>query len=457
MSASSTAPSAAFSILIVDDEEGICNFLARALKKKYAVVDTASDTVAAELLRRQKLYDLMIVDINMPGQSGISWIQSFQQTLPNTAIILMTGFANLDNAVAAVRLGVGDFILKPFRLEQMQAAVDRCFESLCLARQNSAYKHRLARQDGCSSIIGNSASMQQVNQLIARVAATKSTVLIEGETGTGKELVASALHKLSGRKGGFVPINCAAIAPELIESELFGHLKGAFTNATQARQGLFSYADGGTLFLDEISELPLPLQGKLLRVLEESTIRPLGSNREKNIDVRIVTASNKPLTQLVSDKLFRADLYYRLNILPITLPPLRNRPEDIPDLCDHFIRQLADALALEPITIDAAELMALQAYQWPGNVRELRNLLERAMLLSCPLKQLLPSSVFQPEQQPVMGFPLDWDLQKVQLQHLEMVLNACHGNKSQAAKLLGITRKTLDRKRELSTGENVRG
>ncbi len=308
MSAISTAPSAAFSILIVDDEEGICNFLARALKKKYAVVDTASDTVAAELLRKQKLYDLMIVDINMPGQSGISWIQSFQQALPNTTIILMTGFANLDNAVAAVRLGVGDFILKPFRLEQMQAAVDRCFESLCLARQNSAYKHQLARQDGCSSIIGNSASMQQVNQLIARVAATKSTVLIEGETGTGKELVASALHKLSGRKGGFVPINCAAIAPELIESELFGHLKGAFTNATQARQGLFSYADGGTLFLDEIGELPLPLQGKLLRVLEESTIRPLGSNREKNIDVRIVTASNKPLTQLVGDKLFRADL-----------------------------------------------------------------------------------------------------------------------------------------------------
>jgi len=242
MSANSPQPlhTAAFSILIVDDEEGVCDFLKRALCKLYTVVDIAHNTKDADLLRSQKLYDLMIVDINMPGQSGISWLQSLEQPLNNTAIILMTGFADLENAVAAVRLGVGDFILKPFRLEQMLSAADRCFKNTCLSRENSAYKHRLDRQDNSSSIIGNSQVMQQVNELIVRVAPTKSSVLIEGDTGTGKELVANALHNLSGRRGAFVPINCAAIAPELIESELFGHFKGAFTNATQARQGLFS-------------------------------------------------------------------------------------------------------------------------------------------------------------------------------------------------------------------------
>jgi len=447
MSANSPQPlhTAAFSILIVDDEEGVCDFLKRALCKLYTVVDIAHNTRDADLLRSQKLYDLMIVDINMPGQSGISWLQSLEQPLNNTAIILMTGFADLENAVAAVRLGVGDFILKPFRLEQMLSAADRCFKNTCLSRENSAYKHRLDRQDNSSSIIGNSQVMQQVNELIVRVAPTKSSVLIEGDTGTGKELVANALHNLSGRRGAFVPINCAAIAPELIESELFGHIKGAFTNATQARQGLFSYADGGTLFLDEISEMPLQLQGKLLRVLEESAIRPLGSNREKTVDVRIVTASNKPLTELVEKQLFRADLFYRLNILPINLPTLRNRPEDIPTLCSHFIRQLADDLGLTPIILTTDDLLALQAYAWPGNVRELRNLLERAMLLNCSPKQLLPNSALAQSAEN-SHFPLHWSLQKVQRQYIEQVLTDFNGNKSQAAKSLGITRKTLDRK-----------
>ncbi len=449
MSANSSQPlnTAAFSILIVDDEEGVCDFLKRALSKLYTVVDIAHNTKDADLLRSQKLYDLMIVDINMPGQSGISWLQSLEQPLNNTAIILMTGFADLENAVAAVRLGVGDFILKPFRLEQMLSAADRCFKNTCLTRENSAYKHRLGRQDNSSSIIGDSPLMRQVNDLIVRVAPTKSSVLIEGETGTGKELVANALHNLSNRRGAFVPINCAAIAPELIESELFGHIKGAFTNATQARQGLFSYADGGTLFLDEISEMPLLLQGKLLRVLEESAIRPLGSNREKTVDVRIVTASNKPLTELVDKQLFRADLFYRLNILPISLPTLRDRPQDIAALCSHFIRQLADDLGLAPISLNAADILALQTYAWPGNVRELRNLLERAMLLNCSPKQLLPQSGAE-QSADNSHYPLGWSLQRVQRHYIEQVLADFKGNKSQAAKSLGITRKTLDRKLE---------
>ncbi|MCJ8300396.1 MAG: sigma 54-interacting transcriptional regulator, partial [Pseudomonadales bacterium] len=262
MPAPASNNTAAYSILIVDDEQGICDFLKRALSKLYAVVDIASDSQQAQQLRGKKLYDLLIVDINMPGQSGLQWVQNFDQAMPSSQVIFMTGFAELENAIAAVRLGAGDFILKPFRLEQMQLAVARCFEKLRLSRENYIYQQRLSRQDSSSSMIGDSLVMQRVNDLVERVAATKSSVLIEGETGTGKELVASALHRLSARSGPFVPLNCAAIAPELIESELFGHVKGAFPNAAKSRQGLFSYADGGTLFLDEISEMPLLLQGK---------------------------------------------------------------------------------------------------------------------------------------------------------------------------------------------------
>ena len=443
MSAPATNNTAAYSILVVDDESGICDFLKRALSKQYTQVDIASDTRQAQQLRAKNFYDLLIVDINMPGQSGLDWVENFDQSMPSTAVIFMTGFAELENAIAAVRLGAGDFILKPFRLQQMQVAVAGCFEKLRLSRENYIYQQRLSRHEGSSSMIGDSPVMQRVNTLIARVAATKSSVLIEGETGTGKELVASALHQLSARSGPFVPLNCAAIAPDLIESELFGHVKGAFTNAAQARQGLFSYADGGTLFLDEISEMPLALQGKLLRVLEESKIRPLGTDTEKSIDVRIVAASNMPLSSLVEQKLFRADLYYRLNILPISLPPLRDRPEDIAALCQHFIVQLAAELALPQISLTQTDLLDLQSYRWPGNVRELRNLLERAMLLNCSPAQLLNEQNVQSQG----CYALNWSLQKVQLQHIERVLKLCCGNKSQAAKRLGITRKTLDRKR----------
>jgi DNA-binding NtrC family response regulator len=436
----------AFSILIVDDETEICNFLSRALRKYYSVVDIAHNTAQANVLVKEKIYDLLIVDINMPEQSGIDWLASSQPEINNSATILMTGFADIEHAVAAVRLGVVDFILKPFRLEQMLKAVERSYNALCLSRENNAYKHRLARQDDCSSIIGSSKLMTKVNQLIARVASTKSSVLIEGETGTGKELVANAIHDLSGREGAFVAINCAAIAAELIESELFGHVKGAFTHAI-AREGLFSYADGGTLFLDEISEMPMALQSKLLRVLEEGKIRPVGSNKEKTIDVRIVTACNKPLAPLIEKQLFREDLFYRLNILPITLPGLRERPEDIQPLSTHFLKQLADDLALPAISIDREDLDIMQCYSWPGNVRELRNLLERAMLLDSSPKQLLKELVEAQQPEVNASYPVNWTLHKVQLEHIEKVLASCHNNKSQAAGVLGITRKTLDRKR----------
>lgn len=437
-----------FSILIVDDEQGICDFLKRALCKIYSKVDSASSAADADLLRKQQLYDLLIVDINMPNTSGIEWISKFADQDTPHDIIFITGFAELESAVAAVRLGASDFILKPFRLEQMKAAIKRSYNRLKLSRENYILQHRLTRNQISHNMLGQSAAIITVNQMIARVAPNKVSILIEGETGTGKELAAVELHQLSGREGPFVPINCAAISPELIESELFGHIKGAFTGAIQARQGLFSYADGGTIFLDEISEMPLALQGKLLRVLQESRIRPLGTEREKNIDVRIVAASNKPLAQQVEQGFFRADLFYRLNVLPINLPPLRERLDDIELLVNHFNTQLSNQLTLRKITINASDYQSMRDYHWPGNVRELRNLIERSILLNSSPKALLDPQVNTSK----VGYPHDWNLEQVELEHINKVMLHFANNKTQAAQSLGITRKTVERKLS-STGK----
>lgn len=431
-----------FAILIVDDEEGICNFLNRALSKLYTKVDFASCTREADKLREQQLYDLMIVDINMPHTSGIDWVSSLEDGDKRPEVIFITGFADLENTVAAVRLGACDFILKPFRLDQITTAIERIFNRLKLTRENYILQRRLTDDQQSYNILGKSSVIEAVNRLIAQVAPSNASILIEGETGTGKELAAAQLHQLSNREGPFVPINCAAISPELIESELFGHIKGAFTGATQARQGLFSYANGGTIFLDEISEMPLSLQGKLLRVLQESRIRPVGTEREKSIDVRIVAASNKPLGEQVEQGHFRADLFYRLNVLPLELPPLRQRLEDIELLVSYFNQQLSHQLALPQITINKQDISCMRDYHWPGNIRELRNLIERSILLNSS-----PSSLLNPQKDDnSSGYPHHWSLEQVELEHLTKVLAHCDNNKTQAAQVLGITRKTIERK-----------
>lgn len=438
----STASNQPFSILIVDDEEGICNFLKRALSKQYSTVDCANSTLQADRLREQQLYDLLIVDINMPNTSGIEWISGLEDADKRPDVIFMTGFADLENAVAAVRLGACDFVLKPFRLEQIAIAIERSYHRLKLSRENYILQRRLTKGQANYQMLGESAEITSVNQMINQVAPSKASILIEGETGTGKELAAAQLHHLSNREGPFVPINCAAVSAELIESELFGHIKGAFTGATQARQGLFSYADGGTIFLDEISEMPLALQGKLLRVLQESRIRPVGTEREKNIDVRVVAASNKPLAEQVQQGAFRADLFYRLNVLPLVLPPLRERLDDIELLVAYFNAQLSDQLGLPQIAINSQDLQAMRDYHWPGNIRELRNLIERSILLDSA-----PSHLLQPQQDSeASGYPHHWSLADVEAQHIVKVLSHCANNKTQAAQILGITRKTVERK-----------
>jgi DNA-binding NtrC family response regulator len=300
-------------------------------------------------------------------------------------------------------------------------------------------------------MVGRSAAMQEVYEIIERVAPTPSSVLIEGETGTGKELVARAIHKFSGSSGPFVPVNCVAIAPDLFESELFGHTKGAFTGAHQAREGLFTFAAGGILFLDEISEMPRPMQAKLLRVLESRKIRPVGSDRELPVDARIVTATNRNLSEEVRNRRFREDLYYRLNVVTVRLPPLRERTEDIPALLEFLSGSLMVELGAGRLSFSEQDIRRLQQYEWPGNVRELRNLLERALLLGrVPWDALgsAPTAIaFSPRAgEHAPGYPAQWTLAEVEKTHMLQVLEAAGGNKSEAARRLGVARKTLERK-----------
>ncbi len=430
-----------YSILVVDDEPGMVSFLQRALSQRCDAVDTAGSVEQAAPLLRKRLYDLIILDIALPGRSGIDWLHDLRDEGYAGDVVLMTAYADLDTAIDALRAGAADFLLKPFSLAQMLNAVQRCFERSRLLRENFVLRREVSgRAADIEGIIGHSEVMHAVCDRLKRIAPTPATVLLTGESGTGKEVVARALHAMSPRAGGtFVPLNCAAVASELIESELFGHVKGAYTGAQQSREGLFYYARGGTLFLDEIAELPLPAQAKLLRVLEERRIRPVGSEQEIPVDVRVIAASNRNLKEEVAAHRFRQDLYYRLQVVEITLPPLRDRPEDIPALVAHFVATLAPPLGVPPIEPDRRTLARLVAYDWPGNVRELKNLVERSLILGWfDLGR-------EPADDPGHAASEE-SLEAVEKRHILAVLAACDGNKAEAARRLGVSRKTLDRK-----------
>ncbi|AYH41837.1 sigma-54 dependent transcriptional regulator [Azoarcus sp. DN11] len=431
----------AHSILIVDDEEGMRSFLERALKPRCGLVETAPDAEHAMRLMARVHFDLLILDIALPGKSGLDWLHELREAGFAGDVILITAFADLDTAINALRGGASDFILKPFRVDQILNAIKNCFQRAHLARENFILRRELAglsvEVDG---LVGHSAVMENLRAVLRRVAQTASTVLLLGESGTGKEVAARALHRMSPRaQRPFVPVNCPAIAAELIESELFGHVKGAFTGATESRNGLFYYAHGGTLFLDEISELPLPLQTRLLRVLEERRLRPVGSEREVPVDVRIIAASNRDLAAEVAAGRFRQDLYFRLAVVDIEIPPLRERAEDIPDLMRHFMNLLTAQLGVAPLAITQTLLARLTAYGWPGNVRELRNFVERSLILDgFPVETLAArSDTFS---------GVDLPLGEVEKRHILRMLDACGGNKSEAARRLGVSRKTLERK-----------
>jgi len=438
------APWKHYSVLVVDDEHGMVSFLQRALTPRCGVVDTAGSVEQAEPLLRRRLYDLIVLDISLPGRSGIDWLHQLRDEGYAGDVVLMTAYADLDTAIDALRAGAADFLLKPFSLAQVLNAMQRCFERSRLIRENFVLRREVSeRAADVEGVIGQSDVMLAACERLKRIAPTPATVLLTGESGTGKEVAARALHRMSNRAAGsFVPVNCAAIAAELIESELFGHVKGAFTGAQQSREGLFYYARGGTLFLDEIGELPAAAQAKLLRVLEERRIRPVGSEQEIPVDVRVIAATNRDLKAEVAAQRFRQDLYYRLQVVEVTLPPLRERPEDLPLLIDHFMGQLAPYLDVPRLELDGRTLARLAAYDWPGNVRELRNFVERSLILGWFDLAPEPSA----SAANALLSTAEDSLEAVEKRHILAVLAACDGNKSEAGRRLGVSRKTLDRK-----------
>jgi two-component system, NtrC family, response regulator PilR len=371
-------------ILVCDDERSICEMLDIALRRDGHKVETVNSGDVAKRKLDGALYDVVITDIKMPRTDGIEVLRHAHQVSPDSAVILITAVDDYEAAVEAVKAGgATDYIRKsPGLVDEIKLAINRALEKMALSRQNFAFKRDANTRNSLDNIVGVSVAMEKLKQTIRTVASTQSTVLIYGESGTGKELVARAVHVCSPRAAEpFVSINCGAFPETLLESELFGYVKGAFTGANQNKRGLFEVADKGTVFLDEISETSMTMQVKLLRVLQERTVRPVGGTSEIPIDVRVIAASNRDLDKLVAENAFREDLYYRLNVIPISVPPLRERREDIPLLVNHFLKKYAPAAGKSIVRVERSSLEALSAYEWPGNVRQLENTIERAVAL----------------------------------------------------------------------------
>lgn len=371
-------------ILVCDDERSICEMLEIALRKEGHKVETVNGGDAAKRKIDSALYDVVVTDIRMPQTNGIEVLRHAHQISPDTAVVLITAVDDIEAAVAAVKAGgAADYIRKsPALIDDIRVAIKNAVERGALKRQNLAFKRDAAGRNSLENIVGTSPTMAQLKNTIRMVASTGSTVLIHGESGTGKELVARALHTCSPRASEpFTSINCGAFPETLLESELFGYVKGAFTGAVQNKRGLFEVSEGGTIFLDEIGEMSLTMQVKLLRALQERCIRPVGGTTEIPVDVRVIAATNKNLDAQVADGQFREDLYYRLNVIPVTVPPLRERVDDIEILANHFLKKYAPAAGKSIRTIRPESLEDLRAYDWPGNVRQLENTIERAVAL----------------------------------------------------------------------------
>jgi two-component system, NtrC family, response regulator AtoC len=419
----------------------------------YRVLSASGGREGIRQIRAEPV-DLVVTDLRMPDMNGLDMIREIQALPAPPDVITITAFGTIDTAIKAMKLGAFDYITKPFEIEQLQIAVDRALRDRELRSEVQRLRSEVADKYRFENIVGRSACMQEVFNLIRRVTDSTVTVMITGESGTGKELVARALHFNSSRAARpFMPVNCAAIPGTLLESELFGHKKGAFTDARQDRSGLLVEADGGTVFLDEVAELPPPLQAKLLRVLQEREVRPLGTTQSVSIDVRFVSATNRNLQQLLQSGQFREDLYYRLNVIQIALPPLRDRPEDILLLATHMLRQVAARTGKPAVGISPRAAKLLLAYPWPGNARELENVIERAVALSqhdeIELSDL-PPSMLQRRSPDVVAEAAarQMTLSDLEREYIQQVLDEEHGNKTRAAQRLGLDRKTLYRKLE---------
>ena len=437
-------------VLVVDDERRARRVLQIMLEQNGLESVAADSGEEALQLFQQERIDLVLTDLRMPGMSGLDLLRQLRSLDPELPVILMTAYGTVESAVEAMKLGAVDYILRPIDIGAVEAVVKRALELRTYRTENRFLKEQVRTAFDADQLAAAAPQMVEVADLVTKVAPTKSSVLITGETGTGKEVVARTLHRLSPRADKlFVPINCAAIPADLLESELFGHARGAFTGAQQERAGKFEVADGGTLFLDEIGDMPHGLQAKLLRVLQEGVIEPVGSNRRIPVDVRIVSSTNRNLQEAIQADRFRLDLFYRLNVFHIQLPPLRERREDIAALAPVFLERFARELGRPSPRFSESAIALLQRHEWPGNVRELRNLVERAAVLCSGdtvdaqfLQGLLPAPppTHDDGDEP---FELEPAVEKLERRLILRALGATADNKAQAAKLLGVSERTL--------------
>jgi DNA-binding NtrC family response regulator len=440
------------SILLVDDEEKILKTLGRALRDDGHEVVTASNAQEASRLLAGRSFDLLIIDFLMPDRTGLDVIRDLAGATPETerpAIVMMTAHGSIENAVEAMKLGARDYLQKPFEIEELLVLARRALED---QRARTGLHYLLSERDAEFNHYGIIGKSRAVLDVIARaelVAESKSTVLVTGETGTGKELVARAIHARSSQRAmPMIKVNCAAIPETLLESELFGHVRGAFTGATFTKKGRFALADGGTIFLDEIGTISLSVQAKLLRVLQDREFEPLGAERTQKVDVRVIAATNRDLRQMVADGKFLEDLFYRLNVIPIAMPPLRDRRDDIPLLVDHFARRFAERTGKQISGVEDKVMTELTAYDWPGNVRELENTMERAVVLATtPVLTSrtvwLMSATATPAAAAVPSLKLHQNLEWAERETMRRALEQARGVKKDAAELMGISQRAL--------------
>jgi len=445
-------------ILVVDDEVNYLTVMEALLGEAgYETLTAASGTEALKVAAQADL-DLVLTDMKMPRMSGIELLSELKRLDPDLPVIIMTAYGTVEKAVEAMKKGAFDYILKPFKNEEILVTIAKALEHRRLLRQNRFLGEELGRRYGLTTIVGDSRAMQEILALVHRVAPTKATVLISGESGTGKELIARAIHSLSPRAAKpFISVNVAALTETLLESELFGHERGAFTHAVAMRKGRFELADGGTLFLDEVAEMTPALQVKLLRVLQEMEFERVGGTRTIKVDVRVVAATNKDLKEEVEAGRFREDLFYRLNVVHLKIPPLRQRPEDIPPLAHHFLRKYAQENARGQIHLSPEALTVLSRYSWPGNVRELENVMERAVILcsnNIITPQDLPAELAGERREPApdlgqmlpLHLPLPEALERIEEQMIRRALEQAGNVQVRAAELLGITKSLLQYK-----------
>ncbi len=451
-----------YAVLIVDDEKNTREGLARALRRDYEV-HTAESAPSALAVLSDYSIDVMLSDVRMPGMDGIDLLKSVVVRYPDVVCILLTAYGSVETAVEAMKQGAADFLTKPVNLDHLDLTVARAIKRRNLETENRDLKRQLDSKFGLESIIGSSAVMETLFDIIRQAAPTQATILIQGASGSGKELVAQAIHRLSARANGpFIAVHCAALSSTLLESELFGHEKGAFTGAVVQRKGRFEMANGGTLFLDEISEIEPEVQVKLLRVLEERKFERVGGTETIEVDIRIIAATNRNLKQYVDQGKFREDLYYRLDVVAIRMPLLQERGNDIPVLCTHFMKEFSEVNGRKITRIAPDAVAMLQSYSWPGNVRELRNTIEKMVVLAhgeiltvddvpaniraeVSRSSVAASTPCSPVQS-VADVPPAESLAEMEKRKILGVLDAANGNKSKAALALGISRRTLHRK-----------